>query len=64
MVLEKRQLFDGGNSMQQEPQVLTYIKHLLYALHILSHLILTLVWRYKLYCPMLEMRKQRFRGAG
>lgn len=48
--------------MQQQPQVL--IKHLLYAWHILSHLILTILWRDELYGPTLEMRKQKFQKLG
>lgn len=58
------ELHEGDNSMQQLPPVLTYIKHSLYAFHLLSHLILTIFWRDKLYCPMLEMRKYRFREVG
>lgn len=58
------ELLEGDNSMQQQPQVLTYIKHSLYALHLLSHSILTIFWRDKLYRPMLEMRKYRFGEVG
>lgn len=49
---------------QQQPPGVTCTKHLLYTLHVLSHLVLTILWRYKLYCPMLEMRKKRFREVG
>lgn len=37
------ELLEGDDSMQQQPKMLTYIKHLLYTLHILSGLILKLL---------------------